>query len=72
MSGGAGLHARRPPPGPRGAVVARATIDRLSSVGFDFLSFLATTVLVIPLFRRVNISPILAFLLSGAVLQQLG
>lgn len=41
-------------------------------LGLDFLTFLATTVLVIPLFKSVKASPILGFLFSGVVLGQLG
>jgi len=41
-------------------------------LGQDFLSFLACTVAVIPLFKRFKISPVLGFLFSGFVLKQLG
>lgn len=46
--------------------------DSLVPLGLDFLTFLAATVLVIPLFKSVKASPILGFLFSGIVLGQLG
>lgn len=51
-------------------VTVRAA-DPLVPLGFDFLTFLGATVLVIPLFKRLKISPVLGFLFSGLVLQQL-
>lgn len=76
MGGGiaGALASRRLAPSQRrrgGRLVARAA-DPLIPLGFDFLTFLGSTVLMIPLFRRFNISPILAFLISGALLQQFG
>ncbi|KAG2498210.1 hypothetical protein HYH03_003961 [Edaphochlamys debaryana] len=44
----------------------------LVPLGLDFLTFLASTVLVIPLFKSLKLSPILGFLFSGVVLKQLG
>jgi len=41
-------------------------------LGLDCLTFLASTVLVIPLFKSVKASPVLGFLFSGIVLGQLG
>lgn len=46
--------------------------DSLVPLGLDFLTFLAATVLVIPLFKSVKASPILGFLFSGLLLGQLG
>ena len=46
--------------------------EPLVSVGNDFLTFLATTVVVIPAFKFLKISPILGFLFSGVILAQLG
>ena len=46
--------------------------DPLLPLGLDFLTFLAATVLVIPVFKSVKASPILGFLFSGLVLGQLG
>ena len=54
------------------AVVVRAVPDALLPLGLDFLTFLAATVLVIPVFKSVNASPVLGFLFSGLVLGQLG
>ncbi len=55
-------------------VQTRAVIetDSLVPLGLDFLTFLAATVLVIPLFKSIKASPILGFLFSGVVLGQLG
>lgn len=41
-------------------------------LGLDFLTFLAATVLVLPVFRSAKISPVLGFLFTGLVLGQLG
>lgn len=49
-----------------------ATTDPLVPLGLDFLTFLAATVLVIPLFKSVKASPVLGFLFSGLLLGQLG
>jgi hypothetical protein len=46
--------------------------DPLIPLGLDFLTFLAATVLVIPVFKSVKASPVLGFLFSGLVLGQLG
>lgn len=58
-------------PAPR-SVIARASEDQLLPLGLDFLTFLGATVLVIPVFKSLKISPVLGFLFSGLVLQQLG
>ena len=50
----------------------RAVPDALLPLGLDFLTFLAATVLVIPVFKSVKASPVLGFLFSGLVLGQLG
>ena len=44
----------------------------LLPLGLDFLTFLAATVLVIPIFKSVKASPVLGFLFTGLVLGQLG
>ncbi|PNW71980.1 hypothetical protein CHLRE_16g687450v5 [Chlamydomonas reinhardtii] len=44
----------------------------LVPLGLDFLTFLSATVLVIPLFKSLKLSPVLGFLFSGVVLKQLG
>lgn len=53
-------------------VTASAAPDPLVPLGLDFLTFLAATVLVIPLFKSVKASPVLGFLFSGLLLGQLG
>lgn len=40
--------------------------------GLDFLTFLAATVLVIPVFKSAGQSPVLGFLFAGVVMGQLG
>lgn len=52
--------------------VTHAVPDPLLPLGLDFLTFLAATVLVIPVFKSVKASPVLGFLFSGLVLGQLG
>jgi hypothetical protein len=39
-------------------------------LGHDFLKFLGAFVFITPLFKRINVSPILGFLLAGVVLRQ--
>ena len=43
-----------------------------SPQGLDFLTFLAATVLVIPVFKSAKQSPVLGFLFAGVVMGQLG
>lgn len=47
-------------------------MDVINNLGLDTLTFLAATVFVIPTFKAMKASPILGFLLSGVVLNQLG
>lgn len=54
-----------------GTEVAEAA-PSLVPLGLDFLTFLAATVLVLPIFRSAKISPVLGFLFTGLVLGQLG
>ena len=49
-----------------------AQSDVLLPLGLDFLTFLAATVLVVPVFKSAKVSPVLGFLFSGLVLGQLG
>ena len=56
----------------RNLVRTQAAPDPLVPLGLDFLTFLAATVLVIPLFKSVKASPVLGFLFSGLLLGQLG
>ena len=44
----------------------------LATLGQDVLCFLASTVVVIPVFKRLKISPVLGFLACGLLLKQLG
>ena len=65
-------------PGAHGGLQKRPKISATwdsrpsSALGLDFLTFLAATVLVIPVFKSVKASPVLGFLFSGLVLGQLG
>lgn len=52
--------------------VRSAGEEVLLPLGLDFLTFLAATVLVIPIFKSVKASPVLGFLFSGLILGQLG
>ena len=58
----------------RGKHIARSNLQEevLLPLGLDFLTFLAATVLVIPIFKSVKASPVLGFLFTGLVLGQLG
>ena len=60
-------HPRRAP-----TRIRAAGADVLKMLGLDFLTFLAATVLVIPVFKSAKLSPILGFLFSGLLLGQLG
>jgi hypothetical protein len=50
----------------------RARAAELMPLGLDFLTFLAATVAVVPVCKRFKVSPVLGFLATGFVLQQLG
>ncbi|GBG71072.1 hypothetical protein CBR_g8371 [Chara braunii] len=62
----------------RNSMIAKAgveiasAIDVINNLGLDTLTFLVTAVLVIPTFKRMNVSPVLGFLLSGLVLNHFG
>jgi len=43
----------------RGALLVTRAADPLIPLGFDFLTFLTATVLVIPVFKQLKISPVL-------------
>lgn len=47
-------------------------VDVINDLGFDTLTFLAVTVLVVPAFRIIKASPILGFFCAGVVLNQFG
>lgn len=49
-----------------------SAIDVINDLGFDTLTFLAVTVMVVPAFRTLKASPILGFFCAGVVLNQFG
>ena len=51
---------------------ASASPDALVALGSDFLLFLGATVLVVPVFKSANQSPVLGYLFAGVVMGQLG
>lgn len=52
--------------------VPHAAPDALVALGSDFLLFLGATVLVVPIFKAANQSPVLGYLFAGVVMGQLG
>ncbi|CAN6357098.1 unnamed protein product [Urochloa humidicola] len=52
--------------------LASGAAEVINDLGFDTLTFLGVTVLVIPAFRVVRASPILGFFCAGVVLNQFG
>eukprot|EP00798_Chlamydomonas_sp_ICE-L_P017163 gene17163-23474_t len=55
-----------------GMASAAAGAGGLVPLGLDLLAFLGSTVIIIPIFKRFDISPVLGFLFAGVVLQQAG
>ncbi|KAK1277866.1 hypothetical protein QJS04_geneDACA003351 [Acorus gramineus] len=49
-----------------------SAIDVINDLGFDTLTFLGVTVMVVPAFRIIKVSPILGFFFAGVVLNQFG
>ncbi|KAI8467065.1 MAG: Sodium/hydrogen exchanger family-domain-containing protein [Monoraphidium minutum] len=49
-----------------------AAASGLIPLGFDFLTFLASTVAVVPVCKSLKVSPVLGFLATGLVLSQFG
>ncbi|CAN6459446.1 unnamed protein product [Victoria cruziana] len=49
-----------------------SAIEVMNDLGFDTLTFLAVTVVVVPAFRIIKASPILGFFFAGIVLNQFG
>lgn len=47
-------------------------VDVINDLGLDTLTFLAVTVLVVPVFKIIKASPILGFFCAGVVLNQFG
>ncbi|CAM6096927.1 unnamed protein product [Calypogeia fissa] len=56
----------------RASVELAGGMEIINNLGLDSLTFLAATVLVVPAFKAMKASPILGFLLSGVVLNQMG
>ncbi|PUZ67931.1 hypothetical protein GQ55_3G474200 [Panicum hallii var. hallii] len=52
--------------------LASGAVEVINDLGFDILTFLGVTVLVVPAFRVVRASPILGFFCAGVVLNQFG
>ena len=53
-------------------IIPKASPDALVALGSDFLLFLGATVLVVPVFKSANQSPVLGYLFAGVVMGQLG
>ncbi|KAJ3674522.1 hypothetical protein LUZ60_005138 [Juncus effusus] len=49
-----------------------SAVDVINDLGFDTLTFLVVTVLVVPAFRIIKASPILGFFCAGVALNQFG
>ncbi|KAK9905227.1 hypothetical protein M0R45_000421 [Rubus argutus] len=47
-------------------------VDVINDLGFDTLTFLAVTVMIVPAFKIIKASPILGFFFAGVVLNQFG
>ncbi|XP_020599791.1 K(+) efflux antiporter 3, chloroplastic isoform X2 [Phalaenopsis equestris] len=54
------------------AIDVASAIDVINDLGFDTLTFLAVTVMVVPAFKLIRASPILGFFSAGVVLNQFG
>ncbi|KAJ8764789.1 hypothetical protein K2173_009194 [Erythroxylum novogranatense] len=54
------------------AVDVATAMDVINDLGMDTLTFLAVTVVVVPMFKIIRASPILGFFFAGIVLNQLG
>uniref|UniRef100_A0A383V6H6 RCK N-terminal domain-containing protein n=1 Tax=Tetradesmus obliquus TaxID=3088 RepID=A0A383V6H6_TETOB len=52
--------------------VASAAMTGIIPLGYDFLTFLATTVAVVPTCKFLKVSPVLGFLAAGVALEQAG
>eukprot|EP00240_Pyramimonas_obovata_P000968 CAMPEP_0118921988 /NCGR_PEP_ID=MMETSP1169-20130426/1082_1 /TAXON_ID=36882 /ORGANISM="Pyramimonas obovata, Strain CCMP722" /LENGTH=539 /DNA_ID=CAMNT_0006862801 /DNA_START=269 /DNA_END=1884 /DNA_ORIENTATION=- len=70
LAAGRGIKGRRTPG--RGVVRTYAADGSLINLGTDLLVFLAATVAIVPVSKRLNVSPILGFLFTGFALDQLG
>jgi hypothetical protein len=72
-----GLLQQQQQPLPRRSVAARAIAGTLTAtgiipLGYDFLTFLTATVMVVPACKWLKISPVLGFLAAGIALEQAG
>ncbi|KAG0463478.1 hypothetical protein HPP92_018988 [Vanilla planifolia] len=56
----------------RAGIDVAGAIDVINDLGFDTLTFLAVTVVVVPAFKLIRASPILGFFCAGVVLNQFG
>ncbi|XP_057976818.1 K(+) efflux antiporter 3, chloroplastic isoform X2 [Malania oleifera] len=54
------------------ALDVASAVDVINDLGLDTLTFLAVTVVVVPVFRIIKASPILGFFFAGVVLNQFG
>ncbi|XP_034226785.1 K(+) efflux antiporter 3, chloroplastic isoform X2 [Prunus dulcis] len=54
------------------ALDVAAAVDVINDLGFDTLTFLAVTVIIVPAFKIIKASPILGFFFAGIVLNQFG
>ncbi|CAL9021565.1 unnamed protein product [Prunus brigantina] len=54
------------------ALDVATAVDVINDLGFDTLTFLAVTVIIVPAFKIIKASPILGFFFAGIVLNQFG
>ena len=54
------------------AIAGTLTATGIIPLGYDFLTFLTTTVVVVPACKWLKISPVLGFLAAGVLLEQAG
>eukprot|EP00257_Ricinus_communis_P004741 XP_002518305.2 K(+) efflux antiporter 3, chloroplastic isoform X1 [Ricinus communis] len=54
------------------SVDVASAVDAINDLGMDTLTFLAVTVVVVPVFKILRASPILGFFFAGVVLNQFG
>jgi len=69
QQGGAQLGSRLAPPK---AIAGTLTATGIIPLGYDFLTFLTATVMVVPACKWLKISPVLGFLAAGVMLEQAG
>ncbi|RWR77892.1 K+ efflux antiporter 3, chloroplastic [Cinnamomum micranthum f. kanehirae] len=54
------------------ALDVATAVEVINDLGFDTLTFLAVTVMVVPAFKIIRASPILGFFIAGVILNQFG